>query len=453
MTKTVGPSGVPRIAIADDSMLVYSDNWRKGWWSGFVGIGCDVQTFDISALRQLGMSGVYSTRGATRQKHVADAIAKWRPDLVWCYHGRAASTGLARELARLGIKTAVYLPDEPYETGESARFTPQFDFVFTMDHCTLQAHLESRELPRRRNVFYLPPCADTDLFQVTPYEHRDGAPALFLGNPELEPRAPWLRAVEAAVNGAQVMHWPIVVRGRKMPVAKGHPKWVSVDRHPELYSSCLVGLNIHRDPAITKECFRTRVLKRPAGMAVPKGLSLWKTPPERDGTGFWNDANLPASHINPRFFEMAACGTLVVSDNHRSELARLFPFAPRADNAQHFVELVRYFINHQDEAEEIGRKCSLLISNRHSYQHRACEVLIRAGLADRLPAKTSTLLAEQEAWLTPQDFNVLAGKSSSARTGPSGSWSPAYGLSLIRTSGHPSEATSLDAPLIIQPLL
>lgn len=454
MTRLVGNDGPPRIAIADDSRLVYSDDWRKGWFKGFTGIGCEVQVFDIAFLRELAGGGVYSTRGSTRPKFLADSFARWRPDLIWCHHGRAASSGnFTRELARLGLKTAVYLCDEPYEVGETARYSTQFDYVFTMDFCTLRAHLESREAPRRRNVFYLPPCADTGIFQAAPYSKRSGPPALFLGNPELEPRAPWLRAVEAAVNGAQVMHWPTVVRGRKVPVAKGHPKWVPVDRHPDLYSSCLVGLNIHRDPAITKECFQTRVLKRPPGMQVPKGLAPWRIPPERSGTGFWNDGNLPASHINPRFFEMAACGTLVVSDSHRSELARLFPFVPRADSAQHFVELVRYFIDHKDEAEEIGRKCSLLISNRHSYQHRACEVLIRAGLSDRLPAMTSTLLAAQADWLTPQDSSVLEGKSSSGRTGPSGCWSPAYGLSLIRTSGHPSEAISLDAPLTIQPLL
>src|SRR5690606_20416213 len=108
-------------------------------------------------------------------------------------------------------------------------------------------------------------------------------------------------------------------------------------------------------------------------------------------------------HLNPRFFEMASCGTLVVSDDHRSELARMFPMAPRAESPEHFFELVSYYIDHPHEAEEIGRACSTLVSRRHSYAHRAAEVLIRAGFKGLLPDSQLSFLGEPEAWLSPQD--------------------------------------------------
>lgn len=437
-----------RVALADDSALVYSDNWRHGWAAGFRGLGCQVSSVDIASLRSFGSNGgPYSTRGGTRGKILAQQILAWKPDLVWCYHGRAASNSSFLDvIRRAGVRTAVFLPDEPYEVGESARFSPAFDFVFTLDHCTVEAHLRSRPLARQADVFYLSPCADTSRFhphvlrggeggdappglheavagglalpEVPPHAtrgtlaYRDRpTQALFLGNPTLVPRAPWLHAVEAVVPGTRILSWP--VNGR--PMAKGMPGWISDSEHPALYASCKVGLNIHRDPRITRECYKRRVLARMA--PVPEGLKLWGRMPEEDGTGFWNDANLPASHANPRFFEMAACGTLVVNDNHRSELARMFPMAPRADSADQFVCLVQHYLSHLDEAEEIGRLCSDLISKRHTFRHRAAEVLIRTGLAASVPADQLSSLGEQAVWMTPQSLPQPAATSSSAPTG------------------------------------
>lgn len=404
-----------RVALADDAALIYSDNWRHGWAAGFKALGCEVSTFDISSLRAFGSNGgPYATRGGTRGKALAHQILAWKPDLVWCYHGRAASGGgFVDTLRRSGVKTAVFLPDEPYEVGESARFSPAFDFVFTLDHCTVEAHLRSRPLSRQCDIYYLPPCADTSRFHVERDWTSRTTPALFLGNPTLVPREPWLRAVEAAVPGTRILSWP--VNGRSM--AKGMPGWIPDSEHPALYASCVVGLNIHRDPRITKQCYEKRVLHRPAAMAVPDGLRLCRTPPTEDGTGFWNDANLPASHVNPRFFEMAACGTLVVNDSARSELRRMFPMAPIADNADQFVAQVQHYLEHKLEAAEIAFQCSDLISKRHTYRHRAAEVLIRTGCSTSLQADQLSSLGEPGEWMTPQDLPQPTATSSSVPTG------------------------------------
>lgn len=404
-----------RVALADDPALIYSDNWRHGWAAGFRGLGCTVSTVDISSLRAFGANGgPYSTRGATRGKVLAQQILAGKPDLVWCYHGRSASTSSFLDtLRRAGVKTAVFLPDEPYEVGESARFSPGFDFVFTLDHCTVEAHLRSRPLARQCDVYYLPPCADTTRFRPPPHDVARTTPALFLGNPMLVPRETWLRKVEKEVPGTRILSWP--EKGR--PVAKGSAHWISDAEHPVLYSSCKVGLNIHRDPRITRECYKRRVLARLPSMGVPSGLKLWTSMPADDGTGFWNDANLPAAHVNPRFFEMAACGTLVVNDDHRTELRRMFPMAPVASSADQFVAQVQHYLSHPQEAGEIARLCSDLISRRHSYLHRAAEVLIRTGCSASVPGDRLSSLGAPEEWMTPQDLPLPMATSSSVPTG------------------------------------
>lgn len=439
MARTLGVSEPIRVAIADDSGLIYSDDYRDGWKEGFEAIGCKVQVFDIRALRMIGSASASPYRSRMMPgtaKSIAEQISKWGPHLVWCHHGRAASNEeFQTRLRKDAIPTAVYLCDEPYESGETVRYSPRFSFVFTMDPATIELHRLSRR--DRSNVFYLPPGVATGRFTYRDYSARK-TPTFFLGNATLTPRPEWLQPVERLVTGTDIRFFKTV--------AKNDPRWVSLKDHPSLYGGCLVGLNVHRAPEITLDCFKKRVLGRQKAMAVPEGLKLCEVMPKREGTGFWNDGNLPAHHINPRFMEMAACGTLVVSDDHRSELARLFPMAPRAQDPKHFLELVLYYLRHLDEAQKIGQACSYLISKRHSYMHRAAEVLIRAGLRTSEKGGPHSFLGEPEGWLTPQDLGLLTSKSSSAATGRSERWSPASGMSSISTSGSPSESDSLDVP-------
>lgn len=444
MTKAIVKGGVPRITIADDAGLIYSDDWRKGWASGFREIGCQVTVVDISQLRRLTAAGPYSVRGSSIAAALGDTILATKPDLVWCHHGRAAGNDFfLSKLRRRGVRTAVYLCDEPYEVGETARYSPKFDFVFTMDACTVETHRMARPFAVRSNVFYLPPCADTSLFKLNDYDNRK-VPAFFLGNPTLRPRAEWLRLIEKKIPGADIRYWP--QNGR--PVAKGSPLWIPADQHPQWYAKCVVGLNIHRHPGITKECFESRIKKRPRSMGIPNGAKLAAKPPEQDGTGFWNDFDLPASHVNPRFFEFAACGTLVVSDDTRDEMRRMFPCSPVASDINHFRELVGYYIEHPAEAREIGLACYDLVSRLHTYRHRAFEVLTRVGLSMHVPEVRASSLGEPAAFLTLQDSERLKVMWSSARTGPFARWNPQYGLLSTQRSGDPSHMHSLDVPPI-----
>ena len=441
LTRRIGANTPLRVAIADDSGLIYSDDYRNGWAWGFKGVGAEVKTFDVSQLRRFGMtkSSPYSSGSAKGfPKMIGKNIAAWQPDLVWCHHGRGTShRGFLEVLHRVGAKTAVYLCDEPYEVGETASYSPHFQHVFTMDPATMETHRRSRV--GRQSVHYLPPGVNTDHFKLVPYEKRKGG-AFFLGNAGLIPRMAWLKPVEN-VLGADIRYWP-----GKRPVAKGDPQWIPLEAHPQLYGDCYVGLNVHRHPGITMDCYKRRILARMPSKHVPKGLTLAAVPPKVEGTGFWNDANLPADHLCPRFFEMAACGTLVVSDDTRSELARLFPMAPRAQDPEHFLELCHYYLEHTDEAEEIGRSCSYLISKRHSYRHRAAEVLIRLGLRGKDEDELVSSLGEPADWLSQQLFDKPRVRSASDPTGPSERWSPQSGLSLTRESGSPSGASSLDVP-------
>lgn len=425
---------------------MYSDNYRNGWEWGFRAIGCDVKVVNIRPLRGMARFGRSVTSMRSHMpKALGGTISKLEPDIVWCYHGRTAAVdSFLKTVKRSGAVTATYLPDEPYESGASAYFSPRYDFVFTLDPCTIELHRMSR--PSRRNVFYLPPGVNTQFFRYREYFNSDGnlsrkTPAFFLGNATLIPRRKWLEPVDRTVSGSVIKYWKATPKGRK--------DWVPLEDHPKLYADCIVGLNVHRAPWMDEGCYRNRVkVRRGLPDAPPKGLQIHTQPPPQGwGTGFWNEGNLPAAHWNPRFMDMAACGTCVVSDNHRTELSREFPFAPQASDPLHFLELVNYYINHPDEAEEIGRACYYRISRRHTYAHRAAEVLIRLGFKDALPENVRSCLGPPEGWLTPQDFKQLTEKSFSGQIGLSERWSPQFGRSSIRKCGSRRDIYSIDPPI------
>lgn len=439
----------PRVMLLDDTRLIYSDDYRFGWKWGFESIGAEVKVLDISELRKGQRHGGGNSPLSMGRNHsakpLADMVVRWKPDLVFAHHGRAASNFLfMQSLKNQGIQTACYLCDEPYETGETAIYSPGFNMVFTMDPCTVEAHRRSRS--SRSGVFYLPPGVHTDDFKPRPYFDDAGEQirelaTLFIGNGSLVPRLKYFEPIDRLVAGSCFQYL-------KRVISKTHKKdWIPYETHPKWYSNCKIGLNVHRAPWITQDCFKQRVVNRQPSFPVPAGLKLQTEPPPQGwGTGFWNDGNLPAAHVNPRFLEMAACGTLVVSDNHRSELERLFPGVPQAADPDHYLELVLHYLEHPDEAEAIGKKCSYLISQRHSYKHRAAEVLTRAGLQGSLPSAQYSSLGAPEDWLTPQDLKPREMNSSSAPTGPSERWSPASGRLWTRQSMTPSDMQSVDAP-------
>jgi hypothetical protein len=429
-----------RVAIADASNLIYSDDYRNGWAWGFKQLGVEVRIFDISMLSKLSMAptSAYSSKGWNHQpKLMAQEIAKWGPDLLFAHHGRAAANKTFQEYMRhRRIQTACYLCDEPYEVGETARWSPAFNLVFTLDPCTIDIHHAARGMDR--DVWYLPPGVNTDHFKYVPYEKRKNpCPALFLGNASLVPRKDYLEQVEREIKGTRILYWQPTGKEKK-----DQKRWIPLRDHPVLYSSCLVGLNVHRDPAITQQCYRDRVMLKKTRPV--QGVVKCKAPPLRWGTGFWNDCNAPSAHVNPRLFEMAAVGTCVISDADRPELARMFPMAPRARTPDEYLDYVKFFVENPERAEAIGRECSNLISKRHTYVHRAAEILIRAGLMDAAEVAKSMSWAEPEEWLTRQDFDAQGVVQSLVPTGLYEHFDPRSGSAATSMSGKPSGNDSLD---------
>lgn len=416
-----------RIALAQQGRLVYSDDYLDGWAWGFRKIGCEVREWDITPLMQIPLvrNTIYSARNwGDMPRGMARQILEWKPDLLWCHHGRYG-VHLCSWFKEAGIPTAVYLCDEPYETGETVQYAPNYTHVFTMDMHTMPIHIG---MHRSGRVHYLLPAVNTERFHpmgMAPV--RDG---VFLGNASLVPRPRFFRPLEEAAKDkakVEIFYWKTV--------NKESPQWIGLDRYPEVLAQSKIGLNVHRSPWITEDCYRKRVMSGRSRLVMPKGFRLCDAPPAEWGTGFWNDLNLPASHVNPRFLETAALGVFQISDDDRSELKRLFPMAVTAKTPEEFVDRFFYFLDHPDEREDIAKQCSDLTSSRHTFAHRCAEILLRVGLWESIPENLLSSLGAPEDWMHIQNFPSSPEESSSEPTGPSSSSSPPISRSSMRPSG------------------
>ena len=90
--------------------------------------GCRGREVDISPMRNYiklgGRESMMSMR-SPMPKLLAQNIVGMNPDLVFVHHGRGAAHDLFMGTIRgKGIRTAVYLCDEPYECGETSLYSP-----------------------------------------------------------------------------------------------------------------------------------------------------------------------------------------------------------------------------------------------------------------------------------------------------------------------------------------
>jgi hypothetical protein len=204
-----------------------------------------------------------------------DKVKKFSPDLLFVVHGRKFAHRWSTTFG--DYNSAVWLLDEPYEVDDTSRFSGLFKTVFLNDPATLHRH---------RNAHYLPVCYDPAEHWYRPGGERKYAVGFVGGyNPLREELLELLAA-----------------RGLLSYVVGG--PW----RRQSVKSLCLSG-NI---PAS-----ETALLYRETSIVV----NVFRT------VHHFNREGLAADSLNPRVYEAAESGALVVSQR-RSELARLCPGPP-----------------------------------------------------------------------------------------------------------------------------
>ncbi len=258
-----------------------------------------------------------------------EKVAAFRPDLLFVVHGRQFRRRWGDRFR--GVRSAVWLLDEPYEVDDTERTSRGFDVVFVNDPVTLGRH---------GNAHYLPAAWD-------PHRHADGD-----GGAERRYQAGFIGGGnptrEATLLG--------LAREGLLSYVVGGP-W----RARELRALSL-GTNVPPE--------RTAALYRETQLVV----NVFRD------RHHYNRLRLPATSLNPRVYEALACGALVVSED-RPELDQVFPELPRFTDAPGLAAAVRGLLADSGRRRDLLAACRARLAT-HTYAER-----LRAALAAALPGR------------------------------------------------------------------
>ena len=101
--------------------------------------------------------------------------------------------------------------------------------------------------------------------------------------------------------------------------------------------------------------------------------------------------------VPERIFKVSLCGALAISDIFK-DIEYLFPnnMIPIADTPEKYSELIKYYLDHSEEREELVKKQREYILNTHTYVHRTYEILKSIGYNYRDPLEIINGIKSQE---------------------------------------------------------
>jgi len=307
-------------------------------------LGHDVEVLDFSAWYPMYAS-VESTTGNMQHRQTlqgllstflgelvaAHAIAR-RVDLVWAVAQSPMTPAALEELRRENILSAFWFVED-YQVFEYWRIlAKRYDAFFTIQHGRLFDELRDAGA---RNVHYLPCAANPSVHRPLSLNEEEtarwGADVSFVGagyrnRQNLFAR---LRLLGLKIWGND---WPADCAASKYLQESG--RRVSTEETAKIYNATKINLNLHSSP-------------RHAGVN-----------PEGD-------------FVNPRTFEIAACGGFQLTDA-RSEMAELFSEGEimRFHDSEEIPALVNYYLDHEQERKAMAARARERVLSEHTYEHR-----------------------------------------------------------------------------------
>lgn len=251
-----------------------------------------------------------------------------RIDLVLFVHGLNVPASIPVTLKRGGYTTALYCTESPYETDREANAAQFYDWVFTSERAAVRLFTNNRP----DTVQYVPH-AYNPVTHTPEGTHADPCDVFFCGT-----RYPERDALLNGVDWAGINVVDKTLDYQRQDMAKALSQIVENGVAASYYRSAKISLNHHR---------QTTDFTTKATIAAGSAESL-----------------------NPRAYEVPACGGFLISDA-RAELDDVFGTSvPTYTDSGSLEHLIRYYLAHEDERQELaGRQAKAV--QEHSWTHRA----------------------------------------------------------------------------------
>ena len=347
------------------------DGYRRGWEYGYHMGKCEAiiqsnlpgegKRWDVKVLFVPAQGAPYASldqgigkelKRLVREAVIADSgqdpvvlAAEHRPDLVLVLDalGKTFPAGKAAELRKMGIRTAVWLPDDPYHSDTTLGIAPHYEYVFTIEKSCVPYY---RELGISQ-VHYLPLAVNPDVVRPTYAETSYETDVCFIGS------AFWNRValfdeIAPSLAGKKVKivgYWWERLKNVDMLKDSIHGVWLSPEETIKYYGRAKIVLNIHRsadDPSHNS-----------------------------------NSRNIPAHSVNPRMFEISACGTLQLADIRDGLPEHYEPDHDIAtfSSVDELAKKIDYYLRHEDERREMAWRGLAKTMRDHTFSNRLSELL------------------------------------------------------------------------------
>ncbi|WP_068620042.1 CgeB family protein [Paenibacillus tuaregi] len=351
------------------------DGYLPGYWEGYRFGGCQavlgripVQPPDLFNLRVLyvpqGFDAIDQSIIAALKESAAELevslpggmlekAVSMQPDLVLVMNGLHVfppeHTQHVDQIRARGIKVAVWFVDDPYFSDDTALLAPHYDEVFTHELTGVQLY---RELGCTR-VHYLPLAAGPELYLPQQVGEQYQYDICFIGN------AFWNRAalfdeMASFLQGKKVFiaggFWERLHEGQKLSsfIRSG---WIAPEETARYYNGAKIVINLHR--------------------------------PTEPGQDNRNSRGLAGSSINPRTYEISACGTLQITDV-REDLTDYYRPGYDIETFSSTAELqekIAYYLGNEQERAAVAWRSLLTTRKYHTYRDRISRLLAAVSKA------------------------------------------------------------------------
>jgi spore maturation protein CgeB len=349
------------------------DGWREGWSVGWRegAAAAAAAVFPPAAPDRLPIRVLYVPQGFeaiddgmigalelhAAELHVADPTrmaemaALIRPDLVLVLNGlhvfpddHLAQVDRIREM---GIRTAIWFADDPYVTKQTVAIAPHYDVVVTHERSTVELY---RSLGCAE-VHHLAFAADVERFRPVTPPAACRCDVCFIG------QAFWNRVETFDAIAEELADLKVFIAGGLWERLKNYkllkkairPGWLPVDESVLHYNGAKIVINLHRTAA--------------------------------PGSDNANASGLPGLSVNPRTFEIAACGAFQLTDR-REDLESYYRPGLEVETFGSPAELaakIRHYLRHEEERRRIAVRGLARTLREHTYTVRVGSLLRLLG--------------------------------------------------------------------------
>lgn len=291
----------------------------------------------ISALQQLVSSCIVAEAST-----IVEQAQQHQPDVLIVLNGLHVfpEEHLAhiRQIRSMGIKTVIWFADDPYFTEDTILMCKEYDVVFTHEQSCVPFYIEAGAA----QVHYLPLGVNPHMFFPQKHDPQHCYDICFIGN------AFWNRVTLFDEMAQFLSDKKVLIAGgfwerlsRQDLLQKFiQPGFIAPEETAKYYNGSKVVINIHR--------------------------------PTEKGQDNRNYYELPGQSINPRTYEISACGAMQITDV-RDDLSTHFTPGVDIETFSSVEELKRkitYYLKHPEERARMAARGLWTTREKHSFVTR-----------------------------------------------------------------------------------